>query len=105
MAGNHTGERKTAAGKNGQRNHAQKPEQKAAKKNGQKNGRGNGKKANGRSAPRAPAGTLFVIGGAADRHDTKIILSRPAQRSRSRKLVVSTPATHYRGQVWGGYPT
>src|SRR5262252_1897598 len=99
MAGNHTGERKTAAGKNGQRNHAQKPEQKAAKKNG----RGNGKKANGRSAPRAPAGTLFVIGGAEDRHDTKIILSRLAERIGSGKLVISTLATDYGDEMWEVY--
>src|SRR5215467_6375482 len=72
MAGNHTGERKNAAGKNGQRNHAENPEQKAAKKNGQKNGRGisiasgSERKVNGRSAAGAPAGTLFVIGGAED---------------------------------------
>src|SRR5262249_62363259 len=95
MAGNHTGERKTAAGKNGRRNHAQKPEQKAAKKNGLKNGRGNGKKANGRSAPRAPAGTLFVIGGAEERHDTKIILRRLGRRNWPGQLVVSTLAPHF----------
>src|SRR5262245_17991402 len=103
MAGNHAGERKTAAGKNSQRNHAQKPEQKAAKKNGQKNGRGNGKKANGRSAPRAPSGTLFVIGGAEDRHDTKIILSRLAERIGSGKLVISTLATDYGDEMWEVY--
>src|SRR5262249_5077697 len=110
MAGNHTGERKTAPGKNGQRNHAQKPEQKATKKNGQKNGRGNGKKVstasgrerkvNGRSAPRAPAGTLFVIGGAEDRHDTKIILSRLAERIGSGKVVISTLVSDYGDEVW-----
>jgi cyanophycinase len=103
MAGNHTGERKTAAGKNGQRNHAQKPEQKAAKKNGQKNGRGNGKKANGRSAPRAPAGTLFAIGGAEDREDTKEILRRLAERIGSGKLVISTLATDYGDEMWEVY--
>src|SRR5215475_15723746 len=103
MAGNHTGERKIAAGKNGRHNHAQKPEQKTAKKNGQKNGRGNGKKTNGRSAPRAPAGTLFVIGGAEDRHDTKIILSRLAERIGSGKLVISTLATDYGDELWEVY--
>src|SRR5262245_59616713 len=105
MAGNHTGERKAAARKNGQHNHAQKPEQKASKKNGRKNGRGNGKKVstasgnewkvNGGSAPRARAGTLFVIGGAEDKHDTKIILSRLAERIGSGKLVISTLASDY----------
>ncbi|HEV2669010.1 MAG TPA: hypothetical protein VG324_29105, partial [Blastocatellia bacterium] len=80
MAGNHNGQRKAAAGMNGQHSHAQKPEQKAAKKNGQKNGRGKNGKANGGGATGAPAGTLFVIGGAEDRHDTKIILSRLAER-------------------------
>ena len=103
MAGNHSGERKTAAGKNGQRNHAQKPEQKAAKKNGQKNGRGNGKKANGRSAPRARAGTLFAIGGAEDREDTKEILRRLAERIGSGKLVISTLASDYGDELWEVY--
>src|SRR5215475_6500523 len=103
MAGNHEGERKTAAGNNGQRNHAQKPEQKAAKKNGLKKGRGNGKKANGRSAPRAPAGTLFAIGGAEDREDTKEILRRLAERIGSGKLVISTLATDYGDEMWEVY--
>src|SRR5262249_37524636 len=103
MAGNPTGGRKTAAGKNGRRNTAQKPEQKAAKKNGLKNGRGNGKKANGRSAPRAPAGTLFVIGGAGDRDDTKIILRRLVERVGSGKLGISALATHYCARMWGGF--
>jgi cyanophycinase len=103
MAGNQTGERKTAAGKNGRRNHAQKPEQKDAKKNGQKNGRGNGKKANGRSAPRAPAGTLFIIGGAEDREDTKEILSRLAERIGSGKLVISTLASDHGDELWEVY--
>jgi cyanophycinase len=112
MAGNHNGGRK-AAGKNGQHNHAQKPEQKAAKKNGPKNGRGNGEKAgaasggarkiNGRSSPRAPAGTLFVIGGAEDRRDRKIILSRMAERIGSGKLVISTLASDYGDEVWEVY--
>src|SRR5215472_15133798 len=109
MAGNHTGERKNAAGKNGQRNHAENPEQKAAKKNGQKNGRGisiasgSERKVNGRSAAGAPAGTLFVIGGAEDRHDTKIILSSLAERIGSGKLVVSTLASDYGDEVWEVY--
>jgi cyanophycinase len=102
MAGNHTGERK-AAGRNGQHNHAQKPEQKASKKNGQKNGRGKNGKANGGSAAGAPAGTLFIIGGAEDRHDTKIILSRLAERIGSGKLVISTLATDYGDEVWEVY--
>jgi len=103
MAGNHNDRRKSAAGKNGRRNHAHKPEQKAAKKNGQKNGRGNGGKANGISAAGAPAGTLFVIGGAEDRHDTKIILSRLAERIGSGKLVISTLATDYGDEMWEVY--
>src|SRR5215471_13961484 len=112
MAGNHTGERKTA-GKNGQHNHAHGPEHKAAKKNGQKNGRGNGGKAgasnggerkvNGRRSSRAPAGTLFAIGGAEDRHDTKVILSHLAERIGSGKLVISTLASEYGDEVWEVY--
>lgn len=103
MAGNHTGERKTAAGKNGKRNHAQKPEQKTSKKNGQKNGRGKNGKANGVSAAGAPAGTLFIIGGAEDREDTKEILSRMAERIGSGKLVISTLASDYGDELWEVY--
>ena len=103
MAGNHAGERKNAGGKNGQHNHAQKPEQKASKKNGQKNGRGKNGKANGVSAAGAPAGTLFIIGGAEDRHDTKIILSSLAERIGSGKLVISTLASDYGDELWEVY--
>lgn len=103
MAGNHAGERKNAGGKNGQRNHAQKPEQKASKKNGQKNGRGKNGKANGVSAAGEPAGTLFIIGGAEDRHDTKIILSSLAERIGSGKLVISTLASDYGDEMWEVY--
>ncbi|HEY7184066.1 MAG TPA: cyanophycinase [Blastocatellia bacterium] len=112
MAGNHTGERKTA-GKNSQHNHAHGPEHKAAKKNGQKNGRGNGEKAgasnggdrkvNGRRSSSAPAGTLFAIGGAEDRRDTKVILSHLAERIGSGKLVISTLASEYGDEVWEVY--
>jgi cyanophycinase len=113
MAGNHDNQRKVAAGKNSQRNHAQRHEQKATKKNGQKNGPGKSvpravasgasTKANGRSAARAPAGTLFVIGGAEDREDTKIILSRFAERIGSGKLVISTLASDYGDELWEVY--
>jgi cyanophycinase len=103
MAGNHTGERKTAAGKNGRRNHAQKPEHKAPKKNGHKNGRGKNGKSNGGSAAGAPAGTLFIIGGAEDREDTKEILSRMAERIGSGKLVISTLASDYGDELWDVY--
>jgi cyanophycinase len=102
MAGNHNGQRKTG-GKNGRHNHAQKPEQKAAKKNGQKNGSGKGEKINGRGAPRVPAGTLFAIGGAEDRRDTKVILSYMAERIGSGKLVISTLASEYGDEVWEVY--
>src|SRR5688572_5710003 len=103
MAGNHTGERKTAAGKNGHHNHSHKPEQKASKKNGPKNGRGKNGKANGGSAVGVPAGTLFVIGGAEDREDTKEILSRMAERIGSGKLVISTLASDYGDELWEVY--
>jgi cyanophycinase len=103
MAGNHNNQRKAAAGKNAQRNHTQRHEQKAAKKNGQKNGRGKNDKVNGKSAARAPAGTLFVIGGAEDREDTKIILSRLAERIGSGKLVISTLASDYGDELWEVY--
>ncbi|HZF37483.1 MAG TPA: cyanophycinase [Blastocatellia bacterium] len=108
MAGNHNGQQKTA-GKNGRHNHAQKPEQKAAKKNGRGKGEkvstasGSERKVNGRSASRTPAGTLFVIGGAEDRRDTKIILSRMAERIGSGKLVISTLASDYGDEVWEVY--
>jgi cyanophycinase len=103
MAGNHNNQRKAAAGKNSQHGHAQGAEHKAAKKNGQKNGRGKNGKANGRSAARAPSGTLFVIGGAEDREDTKIILSRLAERIGSGKLVISTLASDYGDELWEVY--
>jgi cyanophycinase len=103
MAGNHTGERKTAAGKNSRRNHAQKPEHKAPKKNGHKSGRGKNGKANGGSAAGAPAGSLFIIGGAEDREDTKEILSRMAERIGSGKLVISTLASDYGDELWDVY--
>jgi cyanophycinase len=113
MAGNHNNQRKAAAGKKGRQAREQDSEHKAAQKNGQKNGRGksasravargNSTKANGRTAPRAPAGTLFVIGGAEDRRDTKIILSRLAERIGSGKLVISTLASDYGDELWEVY--
>jgi cyanophycinase len=103
MAGNHTGERKSAAGKNGHHNHAHKPDPKASKKNGPKNGRGRNGKANGGSAAGAPAGTLFIIGGAEDREDTMEILSRLAERIGSGKLVISTLASDYGDELWEVY--
>jgi cyanophycinase len=102
MAENHKGARKSA-GNNGRGNHAQRPEHVAAKKNGQKNGRGKGEKADRTSASRAPAGTLFAVGGAEDRHDTKIILSHLAERIGSGKLVISTLASEYGDEVWEVY--
>src|SRR5262245_14511125 len=106
MAGNHKGARKSA-GNNGRGNHAQRPESVAAKKNGQKNGqkngRGKGEKADRTSASRAPAGTLFAVGGAEDRRDTKIILSHLAERIGSGKLVISTLASEYGDEVWEVY--
>ena len=87
MAGNHNGQRKAAAGNGQSRSHGQK----AAKKNG----RGKSEK--------APAGSLFVIGGAEDRRDTKIILSRLAERIGSGKLVVSTLASEYGEELWEIY--
>ncbi|HEY6400888.1 MAG TPA: cyanophycinase [Blastocatellia bacterium] len=101
MAGNHKGGK--SAGNNGRRNHAQKHEQAPAKKNGQKNGRGNGEKAGRTSASRAPGGTLFAIGGAEDRHDTKVVLSYLAERIGSGKLVISTLASEYGDEVWEVY--
>jgi cyanophycinase len=113
MAGNHNNHRKAAAGKNGQHCNAQAAEQKAAKKNGKKNARGksapravangNSTKANGRNSDRAPAGTLFIIGGAEDKHDTRIILSRLAERIGSGKLVISTLASDYGDELWEVY--
>jgi cyanophycinase len=106
MAANRNGERKTA-GKNGHRHHTQKPGQGAAKKSGRKKkvGGANGveRRGNGKSATRAPAGTLFVIGGAEDRRDTKIILSRLVERIGSGKLVISTLASDYGDELWDVY--
>ena len=97
MAGSRNGQRKAAAG-----NGSSRPsEQKSAKKNGQKNGRGKAAKTSGRGA--ALAGSLFVIGGAEDRQDTKIILSHLAERIGSGKLVVSTLASEYGDELWEIY--
>jgi cyanophycinase len=89
MAGNHNGQRKTD-GKNGQKKKA------GAAAPGER-------KVNGKGASRAPAGTLFAIGGAEDRHDTKIILSYMAERIGSGKLVISTLASEYGDEVWEVY--
>ena len=106
MTGNHSGRRKTN-GKNGRHNHAQKPDQTSAKKNGHEKkaaaDSGAERKANGKSASRALAGTLFAIGGAEDRHDTKVILSHMAERIGSGKLVISTLASEYGDEVWEVY--
>jgi cyanophycinase len=106
MAGNHNGHRKTVR-KNGRHSHAQKREQKSVKKNGQKEkinaASGAERKVNGRGASRAPAGTLFAIGGAEDRRDTKVILSHMAERIGSGKLVISTLASEYGDEVWEVY--
>jgi cyanophycinase len=64
---------------------------------------GGERKANGRSARRGPAGTLFAIGGAEDRRDTKVILSYLAERVGSGKLVISTLASEYGDEVWEVY--
>jgi cyanophycinase len=107
MAEKHNGRRRAAAEKNEEKNDrqagAQRPEPKALKKNGPEKKRGNGERADGRGAPRLPAGTLFVIGGAEDRQNTKIILSRLAERIGSGNLVISTLASGYADEVWEIY--
>ena len=105
MAGKHNVRRRTAVRKNGRQAGARGPKQKAAEKNGYKNLRGKGKKANGRGATHAPSGALFVIGGAEDREDTKVILSHFAERIGSGKLVISTLASGYADEVWEVYHT
>jgi cyanophycinase len=100
MARHHNDRRKTF-GKNGHSNHAQKPEHKSAKKAGAANG--GGRKVNGKGRALSTAGTLFAIGGAEDRRDTKVILSYMAERIGSGKLVVSTLASEYGDEVWEVY--
>jgi cyanophycinase len=104
MAGNHNGQRKTS-GKNGHSNHEQKPEHKSAKKAGAANSgeRHGERKVNGKGRALSTAGTLFAIGGAEDRRDTKVILSYMAERIGSGKLVVSTLASEYGDEVWEVY--
>jgi cyanophycinase len=104
MAGHHNNQRKTS-GKNGRPTHAQKPEHKSAKKAGAANGGGRPgeRKANGKGRAPSAAGTLFAIGGAEDRRDTKVILSYMAERIGSGKLVVSTLASEYGDEVWEVY--
>ena len=103
MAGKHNGSRKAAAKKNGRQADAQGPKKKAAENNGQKNVRVKREKVGGRGATRAPSGALFVIGGAEDREDTKVILSHFAERIGSGKLVISTLASGYADEVWEVY--
>src|SRR5262249_61977064 len=91
MAGNHNGERKAAMGNGSSRS----PERKTAKKNGRKNGTVKHERPSGNGAP--AAGSLFVIGGAEDRQDTKNIFSRLAERIRSGKLVGLEPAFGFGG--------
>jgi cyanophycinase-like exopeptidase len=105
MAGKHNVRREAAARKNRREEGAQGREQKAAEKNGHKNRRGKVEKANRRGATRATAGALFVIGGAEDREDTKVILSQFAERIGSGKLVISTLASGYAEEVWEVYHT
>jgi cyanophycinase len=100
MAGKPNSRPGAAARKNGGRADAQGRKQKAAETNGHKNGRGKGEKANGKGAP---AGVLFVIGGAEDREGTKIILSQFAERIGSGRLVISTLASGYADEVWEAY--
>jgi cyanophycinase len=69
--------------------------------NQKKNGRGKSAKANGKNA--APSGSLFAIGGAEDREETKVILSLLAERIGSGKLVVSTLASEYGDELWEIY--
>src|SRR5262245_895493 len=69
--------------------------------NHKKNGRGKSAKANGKNA--APSGSLFAIGGAEDREETKVILSLLAERIGSGKLVVSTLASEYGDELWEIY--
>ncbi|HEY8460395.1 MAG TPA: cyanophycinase [Blastocatellia bacterium] len=102
MAGNYKNKKKPA-GNNGRHNHARKSEQADAKKNGRKNGRRKGENADRGIASRAAAGALFAIGGAEDRHDTKIILSHLAERIGSGKLVISTLASEYGDEMWEVY--
>ncbi len=97
MAGNRNGKRKAAAANGSSRSH----EQRIAKKNGQKNGRGQSEKTSGRGEK--TAGSLFVIGGAEDRQETKIILSHLAERVGAGKLVISTLASEYGEELWEIY--
>jgi len=102
MAGNHNGRRKAASRKN-QHSQSRSSQQTTAKKNGQKNGPRKSEKVNGGRAAPAPAGSLFIIGGAEDKQDTKIILSVLAERIGSGKLVISTLASDYGDELWDVY--
>jgi cyanophycinase len=104
MEGKHNS-RRTAARKNGRQAGAQEPKQKATEGSGHKNGRVKRARADERGATRAPSGVLFVIGGAEDREDTKVILSHFAERIGSGKLVISTLASGYADEVWEIYHT
>jgi cyanophycinase len=51
----------------------------------------------------ASAGTLFVIGGAEDKRDTKIILRELVRRIGAGDLVISTLASDYGDELWEVY--
>jgi cyanophycinase len=117
MVENHNGRRKGGTRK-GRPEEPQvashKPTHKVPKHPRQRNGRKAGEKdhsaaagkqagINGARAPRAPTGALFVIGGAEDKRDTKIILSELAKRIGSGKLVISTLASDYGDELWDVY--
>ena len=117
MAGNHNGQRKASSRKNqpggqhssvkknGRKNEREKSE-KGAEKRAEKPVEKPSEKLDGRGAAHAglaPAGSLFVIGGAEDRQDTKIILSDLAKRIGSGKLVISTLASDYGDELWEAY--
>jgi len=105
MAGKHNSRRGATARKNRRGEGAQGRERKIAEKNGHKNRRGKVEKAKRRGATRAPAGALFIIGGAEDREDTMVILSQFAERIGSGKLVISTLASGYAEEMWEVYRT
>jgi cyanophycinase len=117
MVENHNGRGKGGARKShpeSRRSAEQKANHKDAKPGARKNGRakservsekvvGKSKGARAERAKRTPAGSLFVIGGAEDKHDTKVILCELAKRIGSGKLVISTLASEYGDELWEVY--
>jgi cyanophycinase len=56
-----------------------------------------------KSDAKAPRGTLFIVGGAEDKQETRAILRALAQRLDGRKLLIATLASEFPEERWREY--